>query len=89
MPAQVTVYRTRFCPYCIRANFLLKGKRVPFEEIDVSGDLERRAWLREATGQHTVPQIFINQRSIGGYSELAELDRRGELDRLLAEEPKP
>lgn len=87
MPAQVTVYRTRFCPYCIRANFLLKGKQVPFQEIDVSGDLERRAWLREKTGQHTVPQIFINEAPIGGYTELADLDRRGELDRLLAQDP--
>ncbi|MGE0328576.1 MAG: glutaredoxin 3 [Polyangiaceae bacterium] len=88
MAANVVMYRTRFCPYCIRANFLLKGKHVSFQEIDVSGDLERRAWLREATGQHTVPQIFINDRSIGGFSELSALDHSGQLDRLLAEEPQ-
>lgn len=87
MVARVELYRTPYCPYCVRAERLLKDKQVPFETIDVSGDSARRAWLLEQSGQHTVPQIFINQRSIGGYSELAALDRSGELDRLLAEAP--
>ncbi len=82
--AEVLVYRTRFCPYCVRAVRLLERRGVAFQEIDVSGDEPRRAWLRETTGQHTVPQIFINERPIGGFTELAALERSGELDQLLA-----
>ncbi|MBX3182846.1 MAG: glutaredoxin 3 [Polyangiaceae bacterium] len=82
--AEVLVYRTRFCPYCVRAVRLLERRGVAFQEIDVSGDDARRAWLQEATGQHTVPQIFIDQRPIGGFTELAALERSGELDQLLA-----
>ena len=85
--ADVKMYRTRWCPYCVRAESLLRGKGVDYEEIDVAGDHELRTWLLEATGQRTVPQIFINGRSIGGYSELSALDRAGQLDRLLAESP--
>lgn len=85
--AQVVVYRTRFCPYCVRAVRLLERRGVAFEAIDVSGDPARREWLREVSGQHTVPQIFINERPIGGFSELSALERSGELDALLAAPP--
>lgn len=85
MAAEVIVYRTPYCPYCVRAERLLRKKGVAFTEIDVSGDWERRAWLERATGRHTVPQIFINGRPIGGSDELHALDRSGKLDRLLAE----
>ena len=78
------MYTARICPYCVAAKQLLQRKGVTFEEIDVSGDNEKRAWLREASGQTTVPQIFIEGRSIGGFQELAGLDGRGELDALLA-----
>jgi glutaredoxin 3 len=81
---RVEVYRTRYCGYCTMAVRLLDQQRVPFTEIDVSGDQDRRRWLTQVTGRRTVPQIFIDGRSIGGYDELASLARRGELQRLLA-----
>ncbi len=81
--ADVKVYTTNYCPYCVRAKGLLSRKKVPFTEIDVTHDDEKRAWLTEATGQRTVPQIFIGGRSVGGCDDLHALDRSGELDRLL------
>lgn len=86
MAARVVMYRTKFCGYCMLAKRLLVKKGVPFEEIDVSGDAERRAWLSRVTGLHTVPQIFIGERPIGGYLELHLLERAGKLDALLAGE---
>ncbi len=82
--AAVTIYVTPWCPYCVRAKGLLKRKGVAFTEVDVSDDPARRAWLVQATGQRTVPQIFINDRSVGGCDELHALDRAGTLDKLLA-----
>ena len=80
------MYTTLICPYCIRAKMLLKAKGVAYEEIDVSRDHEARAWLVEATGgRRTVPQIFINEESIGGFDEMRALDRAGELDKKLAQ----
>jgi glutaredoxin 3 len=67
---------------------LLDRKGVPFQEIDVTGDWDKRAWLVEATGQRTVPQIFINGVSIGGYDELSALERAGRLDGLLSQAPQ-
>ena len=87
MVAEVVVYRTPFCPYCMRAAVLLKGKGVNFREIDVSNDPQTRARLLRETGSHTVPQIFINGASVGGYDDIATLDRRGALDPLLREAP--
>jgi glutaredoxin 3 len=81
----VRIYTTRVCPYCSAAKDLLEAKGVAYEEIDVSRDPATRAWLRTATGQHTVPQIFIGERSCGGFTDLRALDQRGELDRLLAQ----
>lgn len=80
----VRIYTTRTCGYCYAAKDLLEQKRVPFEEIDVSNDPEKRAWLRDATGRHTVPQIFIDGRAIGGFTDLERLEQTGELDRLLS-----
>jgi glutaredoxin 3 len=79
----VKMYTTRVCPYCIAAKRLLKAREVPFEEIDVSGDDAKRAWLVEATGRRTVPQIFIGGEAIGGYDELAALDKSGQLSAKL------
>jgi len=84
MPATVKMYTRKWCGYCTAAERLLATKGVAFEEIDVTGNASQRAWLREATGQHTVPQIFINGESIGGYDELRDLERHGDLDRMLA-----
>ena len=80
----VTIYTTRMCGYCFAAKRLLNARRIPYEEIDVSGDADKRAWLVEATGQRTVPQIFIKGESIGGYEELAAMDKAGQLAPLLS-----
>lgn len=82
---RVVIYRTPICGYCFRAAHLLQSKGIPFEEVDVSGDPAKRQWLLEVTRQRTVPQVFIDGRPIGGFDDLARLNRSGELDRLLAE----
>lgn len=87
MLADVQMYKTSYCPYCVRAAALLKRKGVAYREIDVSHDDATREWLVEATGQRTVPQIFINGQSIGGCDELHALERAGRLDALLNEPP--
>jgi glutaredoxin 3 len=56
---------------------LLSSHGIPFREVDVSGDHERRRWLLRVTGQHTVPQIFVGEHSVGGYRELSAVIRRG------------
>ena len=73
------MYTTTICAYCIRAKMLLGKRNIPYEEINVGGDHDKRAWLVQATGRKTVPQIFIHGRSIGGFEELAALDRAGQL----------
>lgn len=80
----VKVYLTTWCPYCQRAEALLNHKGVAYEAIDVDGQPEVRAWLAKETGQRTVPQIFIDGESIGGFTELAALERAGALDEKLA-----
>ena len=81
--ADVVVYTTDFCAYCVQAKRLLKARGVAFTEKNVGNDFETRKWLIETTGQRTVPQIFFGQTSIGGYSELAALDRAGTLIETL------
>jgi glutaredoxin 3 len=82
---KVTIYTTRFCPYCIAAKRLLASKNIPFEEIDVGGKPDLREALRvKAGGSTTVPQIWIGDRHVGGCDDLYELDDRGQLDPLLA-----
>jgi glutaredoxin 3 len=83
---EIRVYVTTFCGYCVAAKRLLNQKGVPFQEINCSGDAEVRQWLLATTGQRTVPQIFIGDVPIGGYSELAALEKSGQLDRILAGE---
>ena len=77
--SDVQVYTTDYCPYCTRAKALLEKRGIPFEEIDVSADAEKRAWLVKTTGRRTVPQIFIKGEPIGGCDDLYALDRSGEL----------
>ena len=80
----VTIYTTVSCGYCARAKELLKGKGVAFEEIDVTGDDGSRERLVELSGGlRTVPQIFIGEMHVGGYTDLAWLERDGKLDGLL------
>lgn len=81
---KVEVYTTRVCSYCLAAKSLLKARGIPFEEVDVSDDHEKRMWLAQTSGQRTVPQIFIGGRPIGGYRDLKELVSSGELNELLA-----
>lgn len=88
MPAHVKMYTRRWCGYCSAAEHLLDEKGVDYERIDCTNDRVTRAWLLKVTGRSTVPQIFIDGSSIGGYDELRALDRRGELDRLLAGDGK-
>lgn len=80
---KVTVYSKDHCPYCVRAKALLTRKGVSFEEISVEGRDELRDWLVEATGQRTVPQVFVGERSLGGFSDVAALDQEGKLDPIL------
>ena len=80
--SEIRVYTTPICGYCFMAKRLLKASDLPFEEINVAGDTEARRWLVEATGQRTVPQIFIDGKSVGGYRELHALERAGGLDHL-------
>lgn len=82
--AHIEIYSTRICPFCIAAKRLLGEKQVTYSEIDVGGDLALRdGMMKRANGAHTVPQIFINDKHIGGCDDLYRLDRNGELDTLL------
>ena len=78
----IEVYSTPNCPYCVRAKTLLQSKNINFKEIDVSDDLESLQKMMKLSGLRTVPQIFINDKSIGGYDELAQLKADGELPGL-------
>jgi glutaredoxin 3 len=89
MPAHVKIYTRHWCGYCTAAERLLKDKGVAFENIDCTGDREKRQWLVEVTGSTTVPQIFIDGQAIGGYDDMRALERSGELDKLLAGSGKP
>ena len=79
----VRIYTTPVCGYCIAAKRFLEKKAVPYSEIDVSDDDALRHWLVDTTGQRTVPQIFVGERPIGGYTDMRALDQAGEFDRLL------
>lgn len=85
MSAEVVIYTTTFCPYCVRAKQLLKSKGAEFSEIKVDSDAAlRREMSAKAGGRTSVPQIWIGDRHVGGCDELHELARAGELDALLA-----
>jgi glutaredoxin 3 len=80
---KVTVYTKRNCPYCVRAKALLGRKSVAYAEISVEGNDELRRWLVERSGQMTVPQVFVGERPLGGFSDIDALDREGRLDPIL------
>ncbi len=82
--ADIIIYTTPICPYCVRAKQLFKQKGVAWTEIDVSRDANERMALMERTKQRTVPQIFINGQHVGGCDDLYALERAGQLDALLA-----
>ena len=79
----VTLYVSDWCPYCTRAKGLLTQKQVAFSEINVEDDAKFRAEMIARSSQRTVPQIFIGDKHVGGCEDLFELDRSGELDRLI------
>jgi len=81
---RVTMYCTEVCPYCVRAEQLLQARGVTqIEKIRVDLQPELRAIMIERTGRRTVPQIYLGERHVGGYDDLAALDRNGELPALL------
>lgn len=80
---KVLMYCTRFCPYCTSAERLLTAKGVTIHKIPVDDQAEEFNKMVQLTGRNTVPQIFIGDRHIGGFDDLAELDADGELDPLL------
>jgi glutaredoxin 3 len=83
--AKVVMYTTAVCPYCIRAEQLLKKKGASeIEKIRVDLEPELRVAMMEKTGRRTVPQIFINGEHVGGYDDLAELNLDGKLEILLS-----
>ncbi len=84
MSANVKIYTTDWCGYCSAALSLLKSKGVQFEKIDVHGNAKLRRWLVETTGRTTVPQVFINGESVGGFTDIRDLDERGILDEMIA-----
>jgi glutaredoxin 3 len=84
MQPKITIYTTPYCPYCHAAKALLKKKGVAFEEIDVQDASLRQQMMLRSSGRRTVPQIFIGEQHVGGSDDIHELDRRGQLDPLLA-----
>ncbi|MHB1300579.1 MAG: glutaredoxin 3 [Burkholderiales bacterium] len=84
---RIRMYCTAVCPYCVMAERLLKSKGVTeIEKIRVDLDPAIRAEMVEKTGRRTVPQIYIMDYHVGGYDDLAALDRAGKLNELLEQE---
>ena len=83
--AKIGIYTTPWCGYCARAKGLLDKKGAAYNEMDVMEDAARRTEMHERSRRSTVPQIFINGAHIGGSDELADLERAGKLDALLAQ----
>ena len=82
--SKIEVYSTAVCPYCVAAKNLLKFKGLEWTEVRVDIDpVQRSAMLERSGGHRTVPQIFINDRHVGGFDELAAADRSGQLKQLL------
>lgn len=81
--AKIEIYSKEWCPYCTKAKALLRSKNLEYEEIDVTSDAARELEMVERSKRRTVPQIFIDDRSVGGYDDMAQLNATGELDRIL------
>ena len=82
---KVEIYTTPSCPYCHAAKSLLDDKGVAYEEVSALDPEVRSAMVERAHGRRTVPQIFIGDTHVGGYDDMAALDRRAQLDPLLAD----
>ena len=83
MAEEVVVYGTSTCGYCGAARMLLTKKRIRFRDLLLDKDPELRREMQDKSGSTSVPQIFIGDRHIGGYDDLAQLDANGELDRIM------
>ncbi len=86
MSSSVIMYGTLFCPYCMRARKLLKSKSIAYEELRVDSDKKLRKEMERRSRRTSVPQIFIGATHVGGYDDLAALNRKGELEALLEQE---
>ena len=81
---KIVIYTGPMCNFCSAAKHLLNKKKVSYEEIDIGYDVKKREeMLKKSNGAKTIPQIFIEEKHIGGYVELKALENKGELDRLL------
>lgn len=88
MTAKVEIYTWRTCPFCIRAKHLLNQKGIDFTEYSIDGDEAARTEMSQrAKGSRSLPQIFINDRHIGGCDDIYDLNAEGRLDVLLQESP--
>jgi glutaredoxin 3 len=85
----VIIYSSPFCGYCSAAKRLLDKKSISYTEIDVMFAPDLRAEMVARSGRQTVPQVFIGDKHIGGFDDLAALDKRGELDKLLVDVSVP
>ncbi len=81
---KVTMFTTSTCPYCRNAKALLASKNVAYKELNVELDMNLRREMMTLSGRRTVPQIFIGDHHVGGFDDLAKLDREGKLMALLA-----
>lgn len=88
MQAKIIVYTKANCPYCVFAKQLLDSKKVSYDEIRVDLDENQLATMMRESGRRTVPQIFINDQSIGGFDDLSALEKAGQLDNLLFNKEK-
>jgi len=82
--ADVTIYSSGFCPYCIRAKMLLEAKEIAFDELNVDREPGLRAKMQQLSGRTSVPQIWVGERHVGGFTDLWALESNGELDEWLA-----
>jgi glutaredoxin 3 len=83
VPAQVVMYTTAVCPYCVAAKNFMKSRGMAWEEVRVDTDIEARRRMMDLSRRSSVPQIFINGRHVGGYDDLVALDRSGGLAPML------
>jgi glutaredoxin 3 len=81
--SKIIIYSKTICPYCVRAKALLDRKGAKYEEIKITDEKTRNEMMKKSGNRMTVPQIFINEKHIGGFDELNELNKKGELDKLL------
>lgn len=82
--AEVVVYSKVPCPYCVQVERLLQAREIPYEKIDLTGDAAGISDLSAKTGMFTLPQVFVNGKLVGGYTETAAADKSGELAKLVA-----